>query len=241
MPLRDHFRPPVRKTHRWDEVHGLWPGDIVRHLSTILPAGFRAGPKVHLGSPFEVDVSTYDLDSRDPDASLDAGNGGIATATMTALAPTLTVEADLLDQDEYEICIYDTEMGMQLVAAIEILSPSNKDRPRTRELFLGKVASLLQQGVCVSLVDLVTVRQANLYTELLTMLDRTDPVATAALYAVTLRSRKPKRRRWLDAWHYPMTLGQTLPTLPIWLNDDLRIMLPLETSYEETCRVLGIP
>ena len=111
MPLRDHFRSPVNDTHSWDEVHGQWPGEIVRTLTTILPAGFRAAPKVHLGSPFEVDVSTYDLDSRDPDATADPG--GIAT--LAALSPTLTVEADLSEQDEYEIRIYDSDRGRRLV------------------------------------------------------------------------------------------------------------------------------
>jgi hypothetical protein len=37
-----------------------------------------------------------------------------------------------------------------------------------------------------------------------------------------------------------MTIGQPLPTLPIWLSPGLRIMLPLESSYEETCRLLRI-
>jgi hypothetical protein len=37
-----------------------------------------------------------------------------------------------------------------------------------------------------------------------------------------------------------MTVGQPLPTLPLWLAPALRVMLPLETSYEETCRILGI-
>jgi hypothetical protein len=242
MPLRDHFRSPVNDTHSWDEVHGGWPMEIVRHLTTILPAGFRAAPKVHLGSPFEVDVSTYDLDSRDPDAPVDAGAGG--TATLTALSPTLTVEADLSEQDEYEVRIYDTTRGRQLVAALEIVSPSNKDRPDAREVFIGKVVSLLQQGVCVSLVDLVSVRQANFYADLLRLLGRTDPaLATQApyLYAVTLRSRKPpKRRQLLDSWFYAMLVGQPLPTLPIWLAPDLHVMLPLETSYEETCKILAI-
>jgi hypothetical protein len=242
MPLRDHYRSPVNDTHSWDEVHGQWPGEIVRHLTTILPAGFRAAPKVHLGSPFEVDVSTYDLDSRDPDANADSGDSG--TGTLTALTPTLTVEADLSEQDEYEVRIYDAVRGRQLVAAIEIVSPSNKDRPDTRELFVVKVASLLQQGVCVSLVDLVSIRQANLYADLLNLLGRADPAlgtTTPYLYAVTLRSRKPpKRRQLLDAWFYPMIVGQPLPTLPIWLTPDLRVMFPLETSYEETCRILGI-
>src|SRR5205807_913577 len=128
------------------------------------------------------------------------------------------VKAELLEQDEYEVRIYDTERGRQLVAAIEIISPSNKDRPDTRQLFVGKVASLLQQGVCVSLVDLVTVRQANLYVEVLNLLGRADPALATPphLYAVTLRSRKPRKgRQLLDAWFYPMILGQPLPTLPI--------------------------
>ncbi|WP_439620252.1 DUF4058 family protein [Gemmata sp.] len=241
MPLRDHFRSPVNDTHSWDEVHGQWPGEIVRDLTTILPAGFRAAPKVHLGSAFEVDVGGYDLDSRDPDAVPDPRG---SPATLAALSPTLTVEAELSDQDEYEVRIYDTERGRQLVAAIEIVSPANKDRPNTREVFVGKVASLLQQGVCVSLVDLVTVRQANLYAELLTLLGRNDPALAPTpphLYAVTLRTRRlPKHRTLLDAWFYPMTLGQPLPTLPIWLTPDLRVMLPLESSYQEACRILGI-
>lgn len=59
MPLRDHFRSPVNDTHSWDEVHGQWPAEIVRQLSTILPSGYRAAPKVHLGS-IEVDIGTFD-------------------------------------------------------------------------------------------------------------------------------------------------------------------------------------
>ena len=248
MPLRDHFRSPVNDSHSWDEVHGGWPMEIVRSLAKILPPGFRAGPKIHLGSPFEVDVSTYDLDSRDPDAEIDGGGTATMTVTVTATAtapsPTLTVEADLSELDEYEIRVYDTERGRFLVAAIEIVSPSNKDRPDTRAAFVGKVAALLREGVCVSIVDLVSVRPSNLYAELLALLGRSDPklVPTAPhLYAVTLRARKPpKRRPLLDAWFYPMAFGEPLPTLPIWLGPDLRVMLPLEASYEETCGVLGI-
>jgi hypothetical protein len=242
MPLRDHFRSPVNDTHSWDEVHGGWPMEIVRDLKSILPAGFRAAPKVYLGSSFEVDVSTYESAERAARAVPDSGDGN--TATLTALSPTFTAKADLADQDEYEVRIYDTERNRRLVAAIEIVSPSNKDRPDTRDLFVGKVAALLQQDVCVSLVDLVSIRQANLYAELLARLGQSDPHLAPTpphLYAVTLRSRKPPRSRpLLDAWFYPMTIGEPLPTLPIWLTPDLRVMLPLETSYQETCRILGI-
>ena len=41
MPLRDHFRSPVNDKHTWDEVHGLWPGMIVRELFEILPPAIK--------------------------------------------------------------------------------------------------------------------------------------------------------------------------------------------------------
>jgi Protein of unknown function (DUF4058) len=205
MPLRDHFHGPVTDKHTWNEVHGQWPGEIVRTLFDILPAGFQAAPQICLGSP---------------------------------------VEADLSEQDEYEVRIDDVEQGRQLVAAIEIVSPSNKDRPKTREAFVGKVATLLQKGVCVSIVDLVTIRQVNLYADLLAHLGHSDPQLAPTppdIYAVTLRSRKrPKKPALLDAWFYSMIVGQPLPTLPIWLGPDFCVPLPLESSYEETCRLLRI-
>lgn len=239
MPFRDHFRSPVNDTHSWDELHGMWPGEIVRSLRAILPPGFRAGPNIHLGSPFEVDVSAYDLDSREPES---ASSGGTALATQPA--PTLTVEADLSEEDVYEVQIYDTDRGRTLVAAIEIVSPSNKERAKARDTFIGKVTSLLSKDVCVSIVDPVTIRQPNLYAELLEALGRTDPALEPVpphTYAVTLRSRKPpKGRPQLDAWFYPMTAGAPLPTLPIWLTPELQVLLPLEIGYEEACAVLGI-
>ena len=55
------------------------------------------------------------------------------------------------------------------------------------------------------------------------------------------RWRKRNRKRpLLDAWYFPMQLGQALPTLPIWLQIDKGVSLNLETSYEETCRTLRI-
>jgi hypothetical protein len=75
MPFRDHFRPPVSKRHSWEEVHGGWPMMIVQKLAPLLPDGYQAAPRVHLGSYFEVDscslinVSTI-LSSASPQAFL---------------------------------------------------------------------------------------------------------------------------------------------------------------------------
>jgi len=244
MPLRDHFRPPVESRHSWDELHGMWPAVIVQQLFPILPEGYVAAPRVHLGTAFEIDVSAYERDEPALEELPSQANGGIAVATWSPPKPTLTLETELPDQDEYEVRVYDVRHGRRLVAAIEIVSPSNKDRPESRRAFVAKVAALLQREVSVSLVDVVTIRQFNLYAGLLELIGHTDPMLGAeppSLYSVTVRGRKRAGKRpLLDSWFYPITLGQPLPTLPIWLDVDQGVFLDLETSYEETCRVLRI-
>ncbi len=244
MPLRDHFRAPVEDKHSWDELHGMWPAVIVQHLFPILPEGYIAAPRVHLGTSFEIDVSTYRRDEPNLAEGPRAADGGVTVAAWAPPKPTLTLETELPDQDEYEVKVYDARHGRRLVAAIEIVSPSNKDRPESRRAFVAKVAALLQRGVSVSLVDIVTVRQFNLYGELLELIGRSDPilgVGPPGLYAVTIRGRKRAGKRpLLDSWFYPLEVGQSLPKLPIWLDADLGVFLDLEASYESACRVLWI-
>src|SRR5437773_2439756 len=128
MPLRDHFRSPLDDVHSWDELHGGWPMMIVRKLVEILPEPYFAAPGVHLGTLYEVDIG---------------------------MKPTLTLEPQLPNQDVYEVRIYDSRRNRHLLAAIEILSPSNKDRPANRATFIAKAATLLKNNICVSIVDVV--------------------------------------------------------------------------------------
>ncbi len=244
MPLRDHFRPPVWKQASWEGFHGMWPCTMVQQLSRELPPEYSAEPRVHLGSYFEIDVCAYEQDqwhsatSAAPDES-----AGAATATWAPPEPTLAVDVDLSEQYEYEVLIYDQSRGRVLVAAVEIVSPANKDRPENRRAFVAKCAALLQKRVCVSLVDLVTTRQFNLYTDLFDLIGRTDPAfgpTPPPIYAATCRGRKVGQRPRLETWAYPLVVGGNLPTLPIWLSDDVAVSLDLEASYEETCRALRI-
>jgi Protein of unknown function (DUF4058) len=223
MPLRDHFRPPVWTQTSWEGFHGMWPASMVLQLSRVLPPEFTAEPRVHLGSYFEIDV--------------------VATATWAPPEPTLAVETDLGEQYEYEVLVYDQSRGRTLVAAVEIVSPGNKDRPETRQAFVTKCAALLQKRVCVSIVDLVTTRQFNLYAGLLDLIGQRDPAfgpTSPPIYVATCRARKVRQRPRLEIWAYPLVVGRSLPTLPLWLDDHLAVSLDLEASYEETCRALRI-
>ena len=240
MPLRDHFRPPLDEQLTWAEFHGQWPGRIVQHLRTLLPQGFVAGPTVHSGSRIEVDIATFESDDR-PSWSPAMNSGGVATAAWPMIEPNLAVETDLTEFDEYEVRIYDARRGRTLVAAIEIVSPANKDRPEHRAMFLGKCAALLRQGVAVSIVDLVTVRENNLYLELLEMIGHADPsLGTPNLYATSSRWIIEGKKTILQSWSNAMEIGQPLPVLPLWLTRDFAISLNMEESYENTCHDLWI-
>lgn len=241
MPLRDHFQPPLDYKHSWDELHGGWPMVIVQQLGRLLPEPYFAAPGVHLGSLFEVDIASY-LDREHESEAVPSG-GSSGAATYAPPLPTVTLEPKLPDQDVYEVRIYDSRRRRQLVAAIEIVSPSNKDRPEHRLAFVSKAATLLRNHVCVSIVDVVSTMNFNLYAELMECIDGVDPAIgdePPPMYAVTLRTRFEGKKKLLDNWYHPLAVGQSLPTLPIWLNEKLPISLDLESSYEATCRDLRI-
>lgn len=168
---------------------------------------------------------------------------GFRAAPHVYIGGAVDIDSGMID-DEYEVRIYDVDRDRRLVAAIELVSPANKDRPQTRQAFVAKCAALLQQHVSVTIVDVVTTRDFNRYAELLTFLQQSDATVAdppANTYAITCHyTLPPKGRSIFEAWHNPLAIGQPLPMLPIWLADDLVVTLDLEASYEETCRVLQI-
>jgi hypothetical protein len=216
---------------------------IVQQLRKKLPAGYVAGPRVHAGAQVEIDVAAYDK-GNDP-SRFDTGgdDGGVATAVWAPAAPSVAVETELPDYDEYEVRIYDARRNRRLVAAIEIVSPANKDRPESRNAFLAKCAALLQKGVAVSLVDLVTIRHFNLYADLMAFLGHSDPTLgpePPPLYAASCRWVRRGERAILETWSHGLAVGQPLPTLPLWLTAVRVVPLNLEQSYEQACDDLSI-
>lgn len=236
MPLRDHFRPPATNYASWEEVHGAWPSVMAFRLNALLPPGYRSGPKVHLGNPVEIDVATFERD--DPDRFNAAGPDAVA---WQAGAAAVLLDADELTPPEYEVRVYDERHGRRLVAAVEIVSPRNKDRPDARAAFVSKCHALLTQDVCVAVVDPVTERSANLYAELARRLGADPPAAAgAALYAVSCRPYHYRDRFRVEAWEHTLEVGRPLPTLPVWISETRYVPLELERTYEETCAGLRI-
>jgi hypothetical protein len=218
---------------------------IILGLNRHLPQRYVAEPQVHLGSSIEVDVGTFEEDEEGLSLANETDNGGgVATAVWAPPRPTLTIASDLPGLAEYEVRVYDARRAYRLVAAVEIVSPSNKDRPEHRRAFVAKCAALLQERVCIAIVDLVTNRTFNLYSDLLELIGQTDPSLgeePPALYAVACRGTRNGNAWLLETWTHSLAIGQPLPTLPLWLAENFAVPLELEPSYEETCRVLRIP
>jgi len=241
MPLRDPFRDPVAVRSRWDRLHGTWPVVIMRHLNRTLPPRYVAGPTIHLGSSVEVDLGT--VHEEHATANGPSGNGAVATAVWAPPHPTLTATTLLPPQETYAIRVYDEQLGQTLVAAIELVSPSNKDRPESRQAFVAKCLALLHNAVSVVIVDPVTNADFNLYHDLLAALGLTDPALGTeppATYAVACRGVQRPADWLFESWAHPLAVGRVLPTLPLWLAVDLAMPLDLEATYEEACRDLRI-
>jgi hypothetical protein len=127
-----------------------------------------------------------------------------------------------------------------LAGAVELVSPANKDRTAHRDAFVSKCAALLQSGIGLMVVDVVTTRAADLHEELLRRLAATSAASHADLWTASYRPVNENGETELAIWHSPLSLGAALPALPFWLKNGPYLSLDLELSYARTCRELAI-
>lgn len=240
MPLLDHFRPPLKNLRPWEGFHSYWASAIVEQLNkSLLPPEYFAAPHVKMGTEVEVDVATLEEQKALGGAQ---GNGGVATAVYAPPHPPLSFTVDFANLDLFEIQVRE-ESGLKLVAAIELVSPGNKDRPAHRQAFVRKCATYLQEGIGVIIVDVVTERAGNFHADLIHLLDSTIEVQMDDLgepYAAAYRMVAITEKSRLDSWPEPVAVGQPLPTLPLWLAADIAVPVNLEESYLATCESLRI-
>lgn len=239
MPLLDHFHPPLRGHRHWEGFHHGWAANIAQHLNReVLPSNYFAESEISLGPTLEIDIANFE------------SNGGHEAAGSTAVAavwappkPLLSFPVDFARLDVCEVRVYEELGGPQLRAAIELVSPANKDRAASRRTFAAKCAGYLKHAVSVVMIDVVTERTANLHQGLLEALDASEPgwQSPTQLYAIAYRPVPVQKQSRIEAWPEPLTLGEALPVLPLWLSMDMSVPLRLEETYAMTCEGLRIP
>lgn len=237
MPLLDHFHPPLSERRPWESFHSTWASTLADVLNRdVLPSGYIALEQVHSGAAIEIDVATFSERA----SSQGPGAGGTATVPRTVWTPAA---APLLLPAVFPpgctVEIVSTEGARTLVAAIELVSPDNKDRAEKRRLFAAKCATYLSRGIGLIVVDAVTNRQGNLHNELIDLLGLDAAfrlAAELALYTVSYRPLSEAGRGRIETWPTALAVGQPLPTMPLSLEAEHCLAVDLEAPYSEACQ-----
>jgi hypothetical protein len=244
MPLLDHFHPPLEFRLRWESFHSNWATRLADALNDRwLPPDFFAEEHIHGGGPGEIDVATYEEPSTDGKPSADGSAvATLAPPTWAPPEPPRTMPGAF--PETFEVRVLTSVGGVTLVAAIELISPSNKDRPAERRAFAAKCAGYLSKGVSLVLIDVVTTRRANLHNEILRVLEAADEwylPPEVDLYAVAYRPVLRQQRPEIDFWTKLCSVGQPLPTMPLRLTGDTFVPVDFELTYQEACRHRRFP
>jgi len=228
MPLLDHFHPPWLKQRPWDSFHAAWANALAEQLNDgVLPPSFVALPLTQLGGRIEVDVAAVNGAAGTPE-------GGTATAVWGPPQPSLQAAIDFTHLDVFEVRVQRDDDSPPLVAAIELVSPANKDRAAHRRAFAVKCAGYLQQGVGLVVVDVVTNRSGNMHGELFELLGLSptpDDGSPPDLYAAAYRTTGPAEASQLQSWLEGLTLAAPLPKMPLWIMEERCVPVDLEAAY----------
>jgi hypothetical protein len=229
MPLHDWSALPG-----WEGVHQVWIVELLYWIKPRLPKGYRAyigaTPTFAIGAPVEErpDVGVRDWPQADgpqpaptglspaaPDNPAEEPDQEIAVATLQS-EPALLVERQGL-----------------LIAAVELVSPRNKDRPAACAAYTNTYAGYLLKGIHLLLVDVhPRPRQFSFADQIAAALGLKQsacPPPFALAYRVG--EPAPEGGRFLGVWRRPLAVGSALPPLWLPLSVEESVFVDLEATY----------
>ena len=213
----------------WSSVHQAWITEIVRYLKPRLPEPYRirmgTTPRMLLSVGGTPDAHVRSVPGADA-LQLEDAEAGVATATL--FQPDLEIAVPDLDVDLAAF----VEHSGRIVAALELVSPRNKDRPAAREETYARYAAYLHDGVNLVLVDVHAKPDRptvpDRFSERFGLGRPPLPAPYAAVYRVG-EDTSPGRR--LALWTFPLTVHEPLPTVPVPLTVHSSVGLDLNDTY----------
>jgi Protein of unknown function (DUF4058) len=234
MPMHDWTRV---KSGTYHNFHVLWMSNITNRLNAgLLPSGYFAMTEQIIGKP-ETDVVALQTSSRSKPKT--KRKGGVAVAPFRP--KTRFVMAISPDQHRYarktnRIAIHH-ELG-EVVAMIEIVSPGNKDRQRSCRTFVEKALDLIQQKVNLLIIDPFPPGAQDpqgihgaIWEEFTGQKFELPPDKPLTLAAYQV---EPLETSYVE----PIAVGDPLPEMPLFLDGEYGINVPLEETYQTTWNVL---
>ncbi len=242
MPIHDWPQVTAGIFH---DYHHEWISTIKRYLNSgLLPGNYYALAEQYVGG-LGRDVLTLeggDLtqgfhETEDPEEDPEPGGLAVLTAPPK-VSYTLEAEKDFFIHRKSHIAIRHTS-DHKPVAVIEILSPGNKASQYAIDQFLRKSYDLITAGVHLLILDLFppTPRDPNgIHAAIWTGFDDTpfqppqDKPLTLAAYAAGMMT---------TAYVEPLAVGDPLIDMPVFLQPDIYVPLPLEETYNAAFE--GVP
>ncbi len=236
MPMHDWTLVEAGIYHAF---HHEWISEIFRTLNQgLLPEGYYALPE-QVAAGFGPDVLT--LQDQRPDADGGPGTGSAATGTLLQSRPqtrfTAKSDVEFYRKKKSSIAIRHVS-GDRLVAMIEILSPGNKNSRNHFRAFIDKACDLLEHRIHLLLVDPFPPGQrdpngihAAIWDEVLEdsfVLPADKPLSLVA-YESELIAR---------AYIETVAVGDVLPDMPLFLEPNGCVKVPLEATYQTAFAVM---
>lgn len=227
MPLHDWTDRPG-----WEGVHHLWITELLRWIKPRLPEGYRAyigsAPTVAIGAPAErPDVSVREWkEEQAPGTSPD----GLSATVQT---PSEEPDEEIAVATLGPVTSLYVELRGRLVAAVELVSPPNKDRPVARATYLARYVGYLLEGVHLLLID-VHRRPLNFsFADGIALELHLQRQSLPAPLAVSYRVGEAAASggRLLAMWRRPLHAGELLPNMNLALTVKNSILVDLEQTY----------
>ncbi len=230
MPLHDW-----KDERGWDSVHPLWLTYLLEYVQERLPEGYKA----LLGG---VPSLTVDSGNGKPDVSVrhwEPRPPIEAVATDTAiLEPDLEASVSIRLDPQPAVHI---DFHGQLIAAIELVSPRNKDRADAKETYSNRYLGYLRLGVHLLLVDVLPRPKDFSFSDAITgglglELPPLPPPFAAAYRVGEVVPVGDDMGSLVGLWRRPLRVGQPLPALPLPLSVHQAIQIDLEETYARAAK-----
>lgn len=231
MPVHDWTRVDAGIFHAF---HVAWIPEIQKSLNTgVLPNGFYAMAEQHIGIGI-ADVLTLHVNPASGELEpAHQWTGGVALAEAPPRVQRRQTLQQALRGRRRTLAIRHVS-GHRLVAMVEIVSLANKDRALSVQGFAAKAISALDFGVHLLVVDLLppTAHDPNGFHDVIhrELEQSEEPYDLPADAPLTLASyvAGPK----IDVFLEHLGIGAALPEMPLFLNRERYVNVPLEPTYQ---------
>jgi len=238
MPVHDWTRVSAGTFH---DFHVAWIIELRKALNRgILPAGFYALAEQVAG---DIGPDVLTLKSDLPEAGLRSGPLPGRVTAVKESPPRVDTTAVADEMEIYALKRRSLTIRYsgddRMVAIVEVFSPGNKDRRRSFERLIDKAFSALTAGLHLLFVDLFPPGphdpqgiHAALWSEFDSRPYRlpADRPLTLAAYSAGSVPR---------AYVEPVSVGSPLPDMPLFLDEESYVNVPLEATYNEAWS--GVP